>query len=595
MNDKSYNIFSELQANIDDFDTQGIYLVGKPSSSDKYAKEKGLRGGYYYSQRDLNETIDLAINSKYKKGIIDSEGKRKTYINIVNFYANVALMKVDVNASNYILEPTEQAYTWPIFFMDKSFKEWSDENSYDDMLDELAYEYTHKGSCVTKRVKGSIERVPLRSLRNTQTAKSLLHAAKSGGYVIIEDEYHYNDMAEYPAWDLEGLKKNKTYCTYERYSLIPRAILLQFKNPDYKGTKKDWETEVMAVQILIPNAATTNDKTYSGQIAFVEELDEDSFPLEEAHYEKIDGRWQGRGEIEKQLENQIARNLTVNLRRKALSWAARKLFQSTDDEVQKNLLIQAKDGDVLKVRPDGEITQINTQNQHGADFTADANEWGENSKQISFSFEVATGESMPSGTPFRLGVILEKAVAGYFKKKQDTFSNFLKRSFFDQIIPIFKKEIGEHTLRYSVTEDNIDMLKDSIVTVKANYLVKESFKRLTPINFDQAKAIVEEDLLKHPYLFIEIPAEFFDEPQCYMRLNINDDITADIETLTTLYTSMVQRGDPRAEKVLRQILSKKGQNFDYIAGKAPVVSPLQPDAQGKLPPNTAPVTPSNAL
>lgn len=591
---KEYNLFEKLRENIEDYYNKGIYLVGKPSVKDNFSDsdERGRDGGYYYSQRSVLEAIDLACASKYRTGDRDSEGKVKTFLNIVNFHADVSINQIGINTRNYILEPNNNDFTWPVFFMDKKFKEWSDENSYDDIIDGLTDDYARKGTCVVKKIKKGVERVPLRTLRNSIRAKSLEDAARNGGYAIIENEMSYGKMKKYKGWKLDGLDKTKTYIAFERYALIPRAKLNEFKG--IAVIDEDWDDFICCQQILIPNSETfkATTKEPGGHTAFIEEVIDEigEFPLEEAHYRKIDGRWLGEGEVEKQLQNQISRNFTANMRRRSLLWAAKKIFQSTDDEVAKNFLIELKDGDVVKVKKGGEVTQVNAQSQHLGDYTSDENNVKENSQQISFSFEAASGEAMPSGTPFRLGAILEAAVSKYFKRKQDTLSNFLKRSFFDQLIPIFKQEISEeHTLRYAVGDDQYEDALKGMIQAHANNILKTEWLKGNYISADMTKLKIEEELRKSPYIFWAIPEDLYKNIHCYMRLNINEPIAADVETLTSLYESMSAKGDPRAEKVLQAILAKKGQNLQAIIGNMPVPKPQAPEQNNSAPTDALPV------
>ena len=582
MDKKTYNIFAKLRENIEDYYDKGVFLVGKPSVKDRFAdpESRGRDGGYYYSQRLTLEAVDLACASKYRTGEIDSEGKVKTFLNIVNFHADVSINQIGVNTSNYILEPTNNDLRWAVFFMDKKFKEWSDENSYDDIIDELTDDYARKGSCVVKKIKNGVERVPLRTLRNSIKAKSLEWAARNGGYVVIENEMSYNMMKRYPNWKITGLDKTKTYNVFERYALIPRAVLNNFKGIEVKD--EDWEDLICCQQILVPDTASfkhSNKDNSSGTIAFIEEIVDEigEFPLEEAHYRKIDGRWLGEGEVEKQLQNQISRNFTANMRRRGILWGAKKIFQSTDDDVAKNLLIEVKDGAVLKVKQNGAVTQVNTASQHAGDYVADDNAVKENSQQISFSFDVASGGTMPSNTPFRLGAILEAAVSKYFKRKQDTLSNFLKRSFFDQLVPIFQKQMREkHTLRYSVSDEQYEDALKGMADVHANDIITREWLKSNFVTREFVQTKVEEELRKSPYIFWDIPDGFYKNIHCVMRLNINEPIGADIETLTSLYQSMMQKGDPRADRVLKAILSKKGQNIDAILGSMPPQPQAQP-------------------
>lgn len=572
---KQYNLFAKLRANIEDYYDKGIYLVGKPSVKNQFLdpENRGRDGGYYYSQRLTLEAIDLACASKYRTGELDSEGKVKTFLNIVNFHADVSINQIGVNTSNYILEPTNNDFSWGVFFMDKAFKEYSDEQSYDDIIDELTDDYARKGTCVVKKIKNGVERVPLRTLRNSIRAKSLEFAARNGGYVIIENEMSYGLMKKYPKWKLDGLDKTKTYTVFEQYTLIPRAKLNQFKGITVTDT--DWEDYVCCQQILIPNTETFTSKKkedVGGYTVFIEEVLDipGEFPLEEAHYKKIDGRWLGEGEVEKQLQNQISRNFTANMRRRGLLWAAKKIFQSTDDEVAKNFLMELKDGDVVKIKPNGQVSQINTSNQHSGEFAQDDQAVEKNSQQISFSFDIASGDTMPSKTPFRLGAILEVAVSKYFKRKQDTLSNFLKRSFFNQLIPVFKKDMNEeHELRYSISDEQYEEALRGLIQLHSNELTKKEWLRSNFVSKEFIAMKVEEILRKEPYIFWTIPDSFYKDIHCKMRLNINEPISADIETLTSLYQTMMAKGDQRADRVLRAILAKKGQNIGSILGSMP--------------------------
>lgn len=575
---KEFNLFAKLRENIEEYDNKGYFLVGKPSAKDQFRdqEERGQDGGYYYSQKQTLEAIDLACASKFKKAK-DAEGKTKTYLNIVNFHADVSINQVGVNTSNYIMEPENNDYSWPVFFMDKKFKEFSQEKSYDDIIDELTDDYCRKGSCVSKKIKKGVERVPLRTLRNSIRAKTLEDAARNGGYAIIENEMSYGKMKKYKGYKLDGLDKTKIYTLFERYALIPRAKLNEFKG--LAVVESDWEDYICCQQILIPNseAFKTITKEPGGHIVFIEEIvdEEGEFPLEEAHYRKIDGRWLGEGEVEKQLQNQISRNLTANLRRRSLIWAAKRVFQGVNStDVAKELLVEVKDGTVLDIKPNGQITPVNTQTQHLGDFTADENNVKENSQQISFSFDVASGDSMPSGTPFRLGILLEGAVSKYFKRKQDTLSNFLKRSFFSQLVPIFQQEIKEeHSLRFAISDEQYEDALKGMIQAHTNDIVKTEWMKGNQVPADVVRFRVEEELRKQPYIFWDIPAYFYKDIHSYMRLNINEPIAADIETLTNLYTSMVQTGDPRSEKILKLILAKKGQNMDALVGSKPTVDP----------------------
>lgn len=589
-----YDIFAKLQDEIDDFDTGGYYIAGEPKSEVNYkGSKKGEKGGYYYSQKDTLESIDLASASKYKKGLRDPEGQRKTFINIVNFYRDVMKMKININVANYIFEPLSLDYAWPVWLMGRKFGIWAQEESYDDQIDEYGHDLATYGTTVSKKLRDNTERVPLRTLRNTQAARSLWHATSTGGYVIIEDDKHYNELTGYPGWDIKDLSKNKSYTTYERYALVPKSL---YENEAWKTNGgviddlKDDDEMIVCQMVLIPEEKEDKNQR-SGKIVWMEKVDEESFPLEECHAEKVDGRWLGRGEIEKQLENQIARNLNANLRRRGLLWAVKKVYQSTDDEVQKNLVMEVMDGEVVKVKPNGQITQVNTANQHTAEFNADDDAWKENSQQVSFAFNIATGENLPSGTSFSLGVVLDRAVTSHFSMVRNKYSNFLKRSFFDQLIPIFREEYSDsHTQQIPMGATDIENLQESMVTWHANDRYFNNLARRRRTSYEEVRLEVQEEMVRTPYLFVEIPDDFYPDAHFYMKLNIDDDTGPDIQTLTSLFQTMEAKGDPRSEQILKMILAKQGKHLDHIAGgRAQPVQPVNP--RGAAPGETPQIPP----
>ena len=586
-----YDIFAKLKEETEDFNDGGIYIVGKPKNKVSFkGAKKGEDGGYYHSQKEVLESIDLASASKFKKGIRDEEGQRKTYINIVNFYRDVMKMKINIDSNNYIFEPTDGDYTWPVFLMDRDFKTFSEDESYDDQIDEYGHDLATYGTTVGKRLQYCTERVPLRTLRNTQSAKSLLHAALYGGYVHIENDYHYNQMKDYKGWVLDGVSKINNTVVVERYALVPKKLLEQWKTT--KVVEVSDTDEMVAAQAILAPEAKGKDAT-AGVILFMEQIDEDSFPLEECHVEKKDGRWLGIGEIEKQLENQIARNLTANLRRRGLLWATKRIYQSTDDEVQKNLVMEVRDGDVLKIKPNGNLSPVNTQTQHLGDFASDENVWKENSQQNAFAFEAATGEAMPSGTAFRLGVLLSDQVASHFKQVRKTFSTFLKRAYFDQLLVIFHSEYSdEHKVSIPLSASNIENLKDSMITYHVNIRYFDKLIKRNPKSMDQIRQEVTAELYKNPYLFIDVPEDFYKDIHKYMKLNIVDDISSDITSLTTLYQSLQAKQDPRADNILKLIFAKQGKAIEAIMGSAPK-APFQPVAPNNSGADNGPSLPTN--
>ena len=89
---------------------------------------------------------------------------------------------------------------------------------------------------------------------------------------------------------------------------------------------------------------------------------------------------------------------------------------------------------------------------------------------------------------------------------------------------------------------------------------------------------------RSPWLFLDIPEDFYDYAHAYMVLNIDDDIGPDIQTLTTIWTQLRQDGDIEgANSVLKKIMAKQGKNYDAIVPRSRGVKPVNPNRPGEVP------------
>ena len=95
-----------------------------------------------------------------------------------------------------------------------------------------------------------------------------------------------------------------------------------------------------------------------------------------------------------EIGNQIARGL---------EWASKTVFRSSDKVIAQNILTDLSNGDIIK---SNDLQQIETRMQGLDQLIADWNRNLQVADQLANSFEIVTGEAMPSGTPFRMGALL---------------------------------------------------------------------------------------------------------------------------------------------------------------------------------------------
>lgn len=546
------DILTKLQHSIADF--QKSITIVDPESSDKVRfGGSATDTGYLFNQKDTVDLIDLYYNSKYKDGQYDNDGQRKLFMNKVMFYANVAEKQTDVDVKNYNFIPDSEKDANMVWFLKRQFIVWTRENNYGQLLNDLNKDYSKYGSCVLKRVDKDVERVPIRQLLNSQDATSLKDAPLDGGFVAIKHMMTDTQIKKMPDW--EKVKFEGQTPVYEFYTLCDGEYL--------EGDEYEKGEDYLIVAYVAPEVGEEE-----GQVLFWEEIDE--VPLEEAHWDKQDGRWMGVGEVEKQFENQIAINMTENLRRKHLIWGAKKVWQTQGNAVVKNLVKQVQDGAVLEVGANGQIQEVPMSSQNLQEFELSKNGWIDNSDQKAFAFEVSTGESLPSGTPFRLGVVLANSAARYFELKRENFALFLYRSFFSQLIPIFKKQTKAHNIAVANGEEGTEFIKEAIINYNTNRKAMAELLKGNIPTYPELQDEVTREINSKPFLFTSLPDKAYDDVKFYMQLDIDNqetDTNAEMATLTTLYQVMSQKGDPRADKVLNQILALAGKNPNKVFGK----------------------------
>jgi len=560
---KSFDIVGQIGKEIEDFNTSKVLLAEGRSETGRYLGKNDK--GYQFSQRDTLELIDLYYNSKFETGQTDSEGQRKLFLNISRFRADVAAKQIDLDTKDIVFIPDTEDAKWGAYYLTREFKVWARQTYFGELINEIVEDFPKYGTVVIKKVGKTLERVPIRNLINQQDAKDL----ECARYVIEKHEgMTLEDMKKYTDWDLTGvdLEYGQTTTVYERYGLVPQAMYDAYLGKESKAS----DTDMVKCVVVATCKEGKKKGQYDGNILFMEKIKE--LPYLELHWKKQDGRWLGIGEIENQFENQIARNMIANLRRRALLWSSKKVFQSPDEELPKNLVRDVKDGEIIRITPNGNITQVDMTTHSMAEFQSTEDVWEENSNQKSFTYEVATGEAMPSGTPFRLGVVLSNAVNSHFGLKREKLGIFLKKIISEFVLDIFKEQNSkEHIISIFGTDEGLRDLKKTAVEMEMSKRILDWARgdnTVMPM-WEELEKLIEEEYNQKSHLFITIPDNFYDNVKNHVEIVTTGeeiDTTTKITTYTTLYQAMAQKGDPRADQILEKIMSLTGENLEAVLG-----------------------------
>jgi hypothetical protein len=568
-------------------------------------KEVEIVKGYTFNQAKTLRLIELYSNSKFETGDMDSQGFKKFFYNINQFPVDIEAKATDIDTKDYLFLP-EAGRNKDIlgsFFMKKEFDVWTKENKWGSKLNEIIKNRPKYGSVVVKKFKNTIKTVNIHNIVCDPTVEYLWK-----GPVI---ENHIWTAQELLALPYDEDKKQEVIDLYEKNQeenqIIGREFYGWVKLGDiedqYKGAK-DRAAYCVVIAAGVEKVKKDRDEEqnlgivlYWKEIKAPEEGNLGDFPYRETHRRKIAGRWLGVGKVEELFDPQIRINELQNIKGKGLYWSSMFAFQSRDATVARNLLEDLVNGEILRV--DSEITPINTGRVDLNAFQQEENRWDKNIQERSFTFESETGESMPSGTPFRLGALLSAKSGGFFKLQREDIGLFLVDLFYEVMVPLFRKDRRKkHMIMLPADEKGMEERVNEIV----EWLLQEEINAgLLPANLEERRAQVREKVLSKGFLPIEIPESYYDDVEMKIKLVITDeqtDIAQRLETLTNLFTVVAQdptRPPEQKDALLRGIMQLAGVNpSDYgMNALAKPVQPMPMPEMGATPPMTGMAVPTN--
>lgn len=572
----NFSIAVQVKKELEEFKSTNIKLATM-DHDDSLRYLKPNKGGYYFNQGNAISLIDLYYNSIFEDNQKDKLGQRKMFLNVGKFRSEVSSKQIDFGTKDFKFTPDDYADPWTAIFMQKDFHEYAKDTWLAELINTAVEAFPKYGTVVLKKVGREMKFVPLQVLKNEQTAESLNVAT----YVIEEhaDMYLW-ELQDMKSWNTDGidLKYGECMTVYERYGYVPLSYLKKLKEePVLAGDENRFVDSVIIMGWTKGQQKNVKDGVH---IFYANECYER--PYREAHWSKQHGRWLGLGVMEDLIENQRAKNIIVNLIRRSLHWSSKRVLQSASTDVAaKNLVRDVPDGAILDVGANGQITEVNLSARTNSDFNAFLNEWEHNSDQKAFTYEVSTGESMPSGTPFRLGVVLQGATNSFFKGKQERLGQLFKHATIDFLVPRFVQDMAnkEKVLTMFSGETGFEVLKKA-----AKDLVRAEASRITLLSGKPVDANVLESAVDP---FEEAQTLFYTRPS-YKDAKVKFDLTitgeeVDLQTkltsLETLYQSLAASQDPRAEKVLERITALSGEPLSQFGPPAPPTTavPIQPN------------------
>lgn len=542
--------------------------------------------GLTYSQPLLIQKIEFYTNSQYLNGMFDEMNRYKPFYNIVNFRVNVATKATDLDTKDIQVFSENPEHAVKSMIFSKEIKNWMRKNFFSKTLNNMGFTRVKYGGVLVKRV-----------IKNGE-----IHLEIPEWKNLITDQIDIKN----------GIKIEKHYMT---------PIQLQKKKAVWNKAEENWEIVEKAVD-AIDNVTSNSricvlevegefeneylvgedDDTYTLQKHFIL-CDKDENPicclhseeLAESNYKYLpyleaSGRALGIGVVEDGFNAQFATNDMVLKQRDILELGAKTTLYTDSDTVENNVLSDTQVGDIIKVEKGDQIGVLNLMPGSFPALEQIKQAWDEQYSRVSSTFEAVTGETMPSGTPFRAIAIQNQEAQSTFNYRREEMGIFLNEIFTDWIIPFITKKLNRsHILASDFTDDELRKIDDAFAKYTAKQQVIDDLlngKPTTMEEFTQNIQTLKEGLVQMgKRRFIEVPDGYFKDVQFKLDiLTTGEQInkTAMFETISNMIAVISSNPAILQDPVLKALLSKAvelsgiGINIDAIA-------PAQPQPQQGTP------------
>lgn len=479
------SFFSRVESDINNYLTSNIEL----SEGVSFSQYKTIQRIYKFKNRNLS-------GSKIKDDL-----SYDYYFDIISPRADSEIKNLRFDTKHVLIfsrNPTKDFAA--VFISNAMLKSWMAENGEDEKLKASIEEFTTNGNIGFKKVDGGYETVdPLNTYITNQKAKSV-----DDTDIIERHEMTASQILSMKSWDQdvsEDVIKNlgdksftatakttpisSTNKRYEIFEFTGEVSEKEFKELNNEGDGD--ENKYFLAKIVV--AGLKKGSSDERRVLFAEKLTgkiSDHYIY--AHRGRYEGRFWRIGMYELLFDHQVRANEIGNQLATGLEWASRVIFRSKDSKVLGNIRADLDNGDVVIT---DDLQQIDVRMQGLDQLIADWNRLMADADRLSNSHEVVTGEAMPSGTPFRMGILLDQNAGKLFTLLRQKITLPYKRVFREWVLPELVGDMkGEDVFTFVGDVEILDQLREIVV----NDWYSKNLVRIGPHTREMAEAIKQEKL-----------------------------------------------------------------------------------------------------
>lgn len=387
-----------------------------------------------------------------------------------------------------------------VYISNTQLKMWMAENGEDDKLKAAVEEFTSNGNVVFKRVPGGYEKVdPLNMVITNIKAETIedtamieRHEMTASQIIAMSDWEDKEEVIEdcgnkfFQATELTS-ETQTTGKVYEIHEYTGEVSDKEFK--ELHGDDSGDENKYYLAKVIVAGLAKGNAREKFA--LFAEKLPSKATMSDyyiDAHRGPYKGRFWREGMYEILFDHQIRANEIGNQLATGLEWASKVFFHTSDKSLLANIRADMENGDIIESK---DLAQVNVRMQSLDQLIADWNRLNTDADKLANSFEVVRGDTPPSGTPFRMGMLMDQNAGKLFVLLRQKISMPYRRVFKEWVLPELVKSLKAQDIFRLVGEaDIVDQFRE--IAVDSWYT--ENLVAIGPHTREQGEALRQEKL-----------------------------------------------------------------------------------------------------
>lgn len=455
---------------------------------DNYEKdEPEIVDGLSFNTHEILKEIEYMANNRYTKGDKDENDNYKPFFNITTRLLNNQKAAEDIDRKDMVIATDNPNFYGRAFLLNKFNHSWMRRSKLARVLNDFTETRGKYGGVLMKKTEGNGELyLDVVDWHNVIIDQIDIHSG-----AIIENKWYTPaelvKEAQMRGWDMEAVKEAiELYTDNDQEDELRRGMTSEKREStsgyilvrevygvlekQYLNEDADEYDYSMQLHVTAGSEVTDENKRDRGNVLFQGEISETPFKYLPYRKRSVKGSELGIGIVEEARHAQIWTNYGMMAEKNALDYSSKVVLQTASKKFKgKNVLTDFKTGTIFETEEGKPLTSIDMSPQGMAQLQNFMVQWEDQINKALNVSDVSTGQDTQSGTPYRLGALLDQNAQSVYNQRREEAGDFWNEIYKDWVIPYLITQIKkEKTIVAELTPDEMMAIDQDFSNYAAN-------------------------------------------------------------------------------------------------------------------------------